>query len=146
MITGQFECKLDAKGRLVLPAKIKARLPETAGSQVVLKQGLEPCVVLYSVVEYNKSYARIASLSEFDPEYRKLQRNFFIGVSDVEIDSAGRILIPKQLLKYANLEKEVTLIGAGSRIEIWNPEILKEYLIEDKEELSDLTKKLLSDK
>ncbi len=129
-----------------MPAKIKARLPETAGNQVILKQGLEPCVVLYSVVEYNKSYARISSLSEFDPQYRKVQRSFFIGVTEIELDNAGRILIPKQLLKYANLEKEVTLIGVGTRIEIWNPEILKEHLIEDKEELSDVTRKLLSDK
>ena len=88
LITGEFECKLDAKGRLVLPAKIKSRLPEASGNQVVLMQGMEPCIVLYSVVEYRKTYARLASLNEFNQEYRKLQRNFFRRVAEVELDGA----------------------------------------------------------
>lgn len=145
LITGEFECKLDAKGRLVLPAKIKARLPETSGNQVVLMQGMEPCIVLYSVVEYRKTYARLAALNEFNQEYRKLQRNFFRRVAEVDLDGAGRLLVPKPLLKYANLEKEVVLVGVGNRVEIWSADNYKDYLMDDNDEFSDLAQKHLKD-
>lgn len=145
LITGEFECKLDAKGRLVLPAKIKSRLPEASGNQVVLMQGMEPCIVLYSVVEYRKTYARLASLNEFNQEYRKLQRNFFRRVAEVELDGAGRLLIPKQLSKYASLEKDVVLVGLGNRVEIWNAERYNDFLMDDNDEFSDLAQKHLKD-
>jgi len=145
LYTGEYDCKLDAKGRLVLPAKIKSRLPETAGNQVVLMRGIEPCLVLYSVVEYKKTYSRIASLNEFNQEYRKLQRNFFRRVAEVELDGAGRMLIPKTMMKHAKLEKEVTVVGMGNRVEIWNTEMYENYLIEDNEEFSDLAQKHLNE-
>ena len=145
LFTGEFVCKLDAKGRLVLPAKIKARLPETSGNQVVVMQGMEPCLVLYSSLEYKKTYSRIASLNEFNTEFRHLQRNFFRRVSEIELDSAGRILVPKPLIKYANLEKEVMLVGMGNRVEIWNTVQYEDFLINDSDKFSELAQKHLND-
>jgi MraZ protein len=145
LFTGEYECKLDAKGRLVLPAKIKVRLPETSGNQVVVMQGMEPCLVLYSLLEYKKIYSRIASLNEFNPEFRQLQRNFFRRVSEIDLDSAGRILVPKPMIKYANLEKEIVLVGMGNRVEIWNTDQYEKFLIEDSKTFSELAQKHLNE-
>lgn len=143
--TSEYECKLDAKGRLVLPAKIKASLPETSGGELVVRRGFEPCLVVYPFTEYKKIYAKIASLNEFNEEYRKLQRNFFRGNTQVELDNNGRFLIPKTMLRYASLDKDVIVVGMGNRIEIWNPETYEEYLIQDPGEFSKLAEKYLSE-
>lgn len=141
--TSEFECKLDAKGRLVLPAKIKSNLPESSGNELMLRRGFEPCLVLYHMLEYKKMHSRIAGLNEFNEEYRKLQRNFFRGSTQVELDSNGRFLIPKLMLNYASIEKEAIVVGMGNRVEIWNPEVYEEYLIKDQGEFSELAQKYL---
>ena len=143
--TSEYECKLDAKGRLVLPAKIKANLPETSGGELVVRRGFEPCLVVYPFTEYKKIYAKVASLNEFNEEYRKLQRNFFRGNTQVDLDGNGRFLIPKTMLRFANLGKEVIVVGMGNRIEIWNPETYEEYLIQDQSEFSKLAEKYLTE-
>ncbi len=144
LFTGEFECKLDAKGRLTLPSKVKSKLPEVSGNQLVLSRGLEPCIVVYPVMEYKKIYSRIASMNEFNEEFRRLQRNFFRRISEVELDSAGRVLIPKSMIKYANLDKNVILIGMGNRLEIWDNATYEEYIINDNEEFSKLAQKHLT--
>jgi len=144
-ITGEYECKLDAKGRLVLPSKLKASIPDTSGSELFLVKGFEPCLLLYPQVEYKKIFSRIAGLNEFNIEYRKLQRNFFRGSIQVELDNAGRFLIPKIMLAYASLERESVLVGMGNRMEIWDPAKYEDYLIKDPEELSKLAEKYLNE-
>jgi MraZ protein len=143
--TSEYRGKLDAKGRLVLPAKMKGNLPEAASSELFMREGFEPCLELYPLIEYKKIYSKIAGLNEFNAEYRKLQRNFFRGSTTVELDSAGRLLIPKSMLQYANLDKEIVVVGMGNRMEIWNPEEYEKFLIKDPQELSDLAEKHLTD-
>lgn len=143
--TSEYECKLDAKGRLVLPARIKASLPETSGGELVVRRGFEPCLVVYPFAEYKKIYSRIAALNEFNEEYRSLQRNFFRGNTQVELDSNGRFLIPKTMLKYASMDKDVIVVGMGNRIEMWNPETYEDYLIKDQSEFSKLAEKYLTE-
>jgi len=145
LFTGEYECKIDAKGRLTLPAKVKARLPEVSGNQLVLSLGLEPCLVLYPLVEYKKIYARIASMNEFNEEFRRLQRNFFRRISEVELDGASRLLIPKTMLKYAKLEKEIILVGMGNRIELWDAVVYDKFIIQDISEFSKLAQKHLTE-
>ena len=141
--TSEYECKLDAKGRLVLPAKIKGNLPEASGNELVLRRGFEPCLILYPMVEFKKIYSKISGLNEFNEEYRKLQRNFFRGNATVELDGTGRFLIPKLMINYAELQKEAIVVGMGNRIEIWNPEQYDKYLINDPGEFSALAQKYL---
>ncbi len=144
-ITGEYECKLDAKGRLVLPSKLKASLPDASGSELFLVKGFEPCLLLYPQIEYKKIFSRIAGLNEFNVEYRKLQRNLFRGSTQVELDSSGRFLIPKMMLTFAGLARESVLVGMGNRMEIWDPAKYEEYLIKDPEELSRLAEKYLNE-
>jgi MraZ protein len=141
--TSEYECKLDAKGRLVLPARIKNGLPETSGNELVVGLGFEKCLIVYPILEFKKIYAKVAGLSEFNPAYRKLQRNFFRGNMVVELDNSGRFLIPKQMLNYAQLEKEVIVVGMGNKVELWNPELYKEQLYNNQDEFSDHVQKYL---
>lgn len=141
--TGEYDCKLDAKGRMVLPAKIKNSLPEGSGNEIVVRRGFEPCLVLYPMLEYKKIFSKIAGLNEFNAEYRNLQRNFFRGNAIVELDSAGRILIPKNMLAFAGLKKESIVVGMGNRVEIWDSSQYDDYLIKDQKEFSDLAEKHL---
>ena len=143
--TSEYECKLDAKGRVTLPARIKAQLPEPEGGvqELVIRRGFEQCLIVYPMVEFKKVFSKISGLNEFNEEYRKLQRNFLSGVVTIELDSNGRFLIPKNMLTYAQIDKDAILVGTGNKVEIWNPSIYEKHLIQDPSELSKLAQKHL---
>ena len=142
--SGEYESKLDAKGRLVLPSRIKSQLPE-GEQELVIRKGFEPCLILYPMVEFKKVFSKISGLNEFNEEYRKLQRNFLSGVVTVELDGSGRFLLPKNMLTYAQIDKDAMLVGMGNKVEIWNPEIYEKHLISDPGELSKLAEKYLNE-
>ncbi len=143
--TSEYECKLDAKGRLVLPSRIKSQLPEGDSQELAIRRGFEQCLIIYPLVEFKKVFSKISGLNEFNEEYRKLQRNFLSGVVTVELDGNGRFLIPKNMLTYAHIDKEVMLVGTGSKVEAWNPAIYEKHLIQDPSELSKLAEKHLNE-
>jgi MraZ protein len=145
--TSEYESKLDAKGRLVLPSRIKAQLPASDGDvqELVIRRGFEPCLIMYPMVEFKKVFSKISSLNEFNEEYRKLQRNFLSGVVTVELDGNGRFLIPKNMLTYAQIEKDAMLVGTGTKVEIWNPTHYEKHIIQDQSELSKLAEKFLNE-
>jgi MraZ protein len=142
--TSEYECKLDAKGRLVLPSRIKSQLPEDS-QELVIRRGFEQCLIIYPLVEFKKVFSKISGLNEFNEEYRKLQRNFLSGVVSAELDGNGRFLIPKNMLTYAQIDKEVILVGTGSKVEVWNPAIYEKHIIQDPSELSKLAEKYLNE-
>jgi MraZ protein len=141
--SGEYECKVDAKGRMNFPAKLKAKLPESSQSEVVVSRGFEPCLVVYSMVEWKKIYSKVIGLNEFSQEFRRFQRNFFRGNTEVELDTGGRLLIPKTMMKYADIDKEVIVVGLGNRMEIWNPEKYDQFLIQDQDEYAGMAEKFL---
>ena len=143
--SSEYECKLDAKGRLVLPARIKASLPEESESTIVLTRGFEPCLTIYPLNEWKKIFEKVSSLNEFNPEYRRFQRNFLRGNTEIELDRSGRFLIPRTMVRFAKLEREAILVGMGNRIEVWNPDVYDEYLIKDPTEFSALASEFLGE-
>ena len=145
--TSEYECKLDAKGRLVLPARIKVQLPEPEGGvqELVIRRGFEQCLIIYPMVEFKKVFSKISGLNEFNEEFRKLQRNFLSGVITVELDNNGRFVIPRNMLTYAQIDKDALLVGTGSKVEIWNPTIYEKHQIQDLGELSKLAEKYLNE-
>lgn len=143
--SGEFECKLDAKGRMVLPSRLKNALPEANGNNIIITRGFEPCLVVYPQVEWNKVFSKVAGMNEFTPEFRSFQRNFFRGNTEVELDNNGRFLVPKTMLKFAQLEKDVVIVGMGNRMEVWNPDLYNQYLITDPNEFSKLAEKYLGE-
>ncbi|WP_209332074.1 division/cell wall cluster transcriptional repressor MraZ [Lunatimonas salinarum] len=124
LFMGDYLCKLDAKGRLVLPARLKSALPESPNNELYLRKGLESCLILRTHLEAKKEYSRLANLDDTDEDVRNFKRAYFRREIIVEMDSAGRILIPKNLLAYAKLEDSVSVVGIGNHIEIWNTELL----------------------
>lgn len=142
--SGEYECKLDPKGRLLLPSKVKSKLPDSEVVELALVRGFEPCLVIYPMVEWKKIFSRVAGLNEFNAEYRDFQRNFFRGSTEVELDNAGRFLLPKLMQKHAGLDKDAILVGLGNRLELWNPERYEAYLSKDADEFSKQAEKYLS--
>lgn len=144
LLSGEYDCKLDPKGRLVLPAKVKANLPESSGNQLVLVRGFEPCLVLYPRSAWQVIHEKVMALDEFNEEYRQFQRNFFRGMTEVEFDNIGRFGLPGSMRRYAGIEKEAIIVGLGNRCEIWEPDRYDEYLIKDQQSFSKLAQKFLT--
>ena len=143
--TGEHECKLDAKGRLVLPARLKAVLPEASRKSIIIRKGFEPNLIIYSLHEFQNIYTRISSLNEFSSEQRKLKRKLFSSISQVDLDSNGRFLLPKGMIQHCNINKDVILIGMGNVIELWSPSNYNKNLISNSEEFSKLAQKYLDE-
>jgi MraZ protein len=117
---GEYEATLDSKGRFLLPVGFKKQLPETGSASFVLNRGFETCLSLYPMSSWEPIFARISQLNDFDPEVRQFRRYFLNGATIVELDSAGRLLIPPNLKEHAGLEKDLVLTAAVHKIEIWD--------------------------
>lgn len=124
---GEYEATLDAKGRFLLPAGFKKQVQESAGGQFVICRGFEKCLSLYPMNEWQPIFERISKLNDFDPKVREFKRYFLNGATILELDSAGRLLVPKNLLSYANLEKDIILAAATNKIEIWDSGKYQEF-------------------
>lgn len=116
-----YETKLDAKGRMALPAKYKSQF---TNDKLVITRGYENCLTIYPTEEFDKVYEEINALSEFVEENRVFKRSVIPNSAELEIDSSGRILVPKLLLQWASIDKDVTLLGVGNKIEVWNAQYL----------------------
>ena len=117
---GEFEATLDAKGRFLLPAGIKKQLPEKEDDRFVINRGFEKCLSLYPMKSWEPLFAEISKLNEFEPKVREFRRYFLNGATTVEPDSAGRLLIPPNLKDHAELQKDIVLVSAVNKIEIWD--------------------------
>ena len=115
-ILGEFQHSLDEKGRLAIPAKYRASFSDGA----VVTRGVEPCLVLYPLPEWDEYAAKIGSLPASQSDARQIVRAIFSAAAEVELDRLGRINIPGQLRRYAGLGSEVTLAGIGTQFEIWD--------------------------
>jgi MraZ protein len=117
---GEYEATLDPKGRFLLPAGIKKQLPEGESSHFVVNRGFEKCLTIYPMSSWTPLFERISRLNDFDPKVREFRRFFLNGAISMELDSAGRMLIPKNLMEHAGLEKDIVLVSAVNKIEIWS--------------------------
>jgi MraZ protein len=124
---GEFESTLDAKGRFLLPAGLKKQLPEGENTRFVINRGFEKCLTLYPRQSWEPLFARISTLNDFDPKVREFRRFFLNGATEVELDSAGRLLLPPNLKEYAGLERDITLASAVDKIEIWSTDNYKKF-------------------
>ncbi|MBQ7147066.1 MAG: division/cell wall cluster transcriptional repressor MraZ [Lachnospiraceae bacterium] len=118
MLMGEYSHSLDAKGRIIIPAKLREQL----GDAFVVSKGLEGCLFVFPPAEWEKLSNKIQALPLTDPRGRKFSRYFFSGASELEVDKQGRALLPPNLREEAKLEKDVVLCGVGNRVEIWSKE------------------------
>jgi len=116
---GEYEATVDAKGRFLLPAGIKKKLPEGTVT-LMLNRGIEKCLTLYTEQSWEVTEQQVTRLNDFDEENRIFRRRFLGGITEVELDGAGRMLLPSSLKEYAGLQKDILLVGLGDKIEIWD--------------------------
>lgn len=118
---GEFESTIDAKGRFLLPMGIKKQLPEDGRSmRFVLNRGFEKCLTIYPENVWEPLFENLKKLNDFDPKVRTFRRIFLNGATWVEVDSAGRLLLPKHLAEYATLSKDIVIASAIDKFEIWD--------------------------
>ena len=116
---GEYESTIDTKGRFLLPSGLKKQLPDQETS-FVINRGFEKCLTLYPSQSWKPIFKDISNLNDFDPKVREFRRYFLNGAQQVELDNAGRLLLPKNLMDHAFLEKDIVLVSAVDKIEIWD--------------------------
>ncbi len=120
-LIGTYECKVDAKGRLMVPSAIKKQLTPVLQEGFVLKRSVfQPCLELYPMEEWNNLMKKVNGLNRFKKKNNDFIRRFTAGVKTVEVDTNGRLLIPKDLMIFADIDKEIVLSSAINIIEIWD--------------------------
>ena len=115
---GEYSHSIDAKGRLIVPAKFR----ELLGDQFVVTKGFDGCLFVFSQEGWDQFEEKLQALPMDKPEARMLGRFFISGAIDAEVDKQGRILLPSNLLQHAKIEKEAIIAGVGNRVEIWSKE------------------------
>lgn len=136
---GEFQHQLDAKGRMIVPAKFREELTE----HFVITRGLDKCLFGYTLTEWAAIEEKLKALPLTRRDARKFMRMFFSGAVEVEMDKQGRINIPKHLMEYAGLSKEATVIGVSSRIEIWDRKLWSDFYEETEEEFETIAEELI---
>jgi MraZ protein len=142
---GEYECKLDAKGRLIVPAALKKQLPEAAKDTFFINRGFEKCCVLYPRNEWDTIATEINKLSDYIKKEREFKRYFLRGASQLEMDNASRLLVPKNMLAYAEItSNEVVLLAYGNKIELWGKAAYQQMLDNEPEDFSALAEEVMS--
>lgn len=127
-LSGEYECKIDAKGRLRLPSGLLRQLAGEGTHHFTLNRGFEKCIMLYPKPVWNAYTKALQKLNPFITKNRKMLRAFYRGATSVSSDSADRILIPKNLLEHGGLKKEVIVNAYSGMIEIWDKAAYLQYL------------------
>lgn len=140
---GEYEAKLDAKGRVLLPSGLKRQIPNEAQDTLVINRGLDKCLALFTRASWERELVKLDQLSNFNPQHRKLKRLFQNGATILTIDKAGRILIPKRLQLYANIKSELVFSSFDNKIELWDKKEFDRQQEISPEDLSDLADEVM---
>ena len=145
-IIGTYECKVDVKGRLMFPSQLRAQIPSAVEAGFVLKRSIfMKCLELYPKEEWQLESKRINSLNRFRKKNVDFIRKFMAGVKSVELDKTGRILIPRDLIKYGEIKKEIVLASVVNKIEIWDRAEYEKAVDYDPDEFASLAEEVMGD-
>lgn len=141
-----YDCKIDDKGRLKLPSSLIKLLQSSDDKNFVIKRSVfQNCLEVYPMQPWEKLMKKINGLNRFVKKNADFIRMFTAGVKNVELDSSERILIPKDLKQYANLNKEIVIAGAGELFEIWDKESYENVITANKEDFGQLTEEVMGE-
>ena len=140
MLMGEFHHNLDEKNRLIIPSKFRYEL----GSKFIVTRGIEKCLFVYSVDEWNKIIEKLNTLPFTNKDARTFMRMFLSGATECELDNNGRVCINGPLMNYASLSKECVVIGVGDRLEIWDQDMFDNFFNDNIENFSDVAENLFS--
>lgn len=139
MFMGEFQHNIDAKGRIIVPAKFR----EGLGDMFVVTRGLDECLFVYPMDEWKVLENKLKKLPLTKKDARAFTRFFFSGAVECEVDKQGRVNIPQPLRTYATLEKECVVIGVSNRIEFWSKDKWTTYFNDSEESFAEIAENLL---
>ena len=145
--TGTYECKADTKGRIMIPVALTKQMKKFIKEEFVIKRGVfNQCLEIYPIIQWNLMMNNINSLNRFKKKNIDFIRRFTAGVRFIEIDSTGRILIPRDLLTNANIKKETVVSSVVNILEIWDKKLYEESISEAKINFAKLAEDVMGDK
>jgi len=144
MFYGEHEHTIDNKGRLIIPSKFRESFKEYDIEKFYITRGLDKCLFLFTENEWKSQESKFKSMPFTKTESRRFNRLYFSGACEVECDKQGRILIPKYLKDFADIKRDVMIIGVSNRIEIWSRDSWNEYYSTSKESFEEIAEKIVS--
>ena len=145
MFYGKYEHALDRKGRLIIPSRIRDALKEAYAEKLYITTGLDKCLFMFTEEDWKKQEAKFRAKSFTKSDHRKFQRVFFSGAQEAIPDKQGRILLASYLKEFAEIKRDVIIIGVSNRIEVWSKEKWTEYYASSKEMFEQIAENLVED-
>jgi MraZ protein len=145
-LTGEFECKLDAKGRMMLPSGLKKKLPDAESEGLVINRGFKKYLVIYTKKEWDKKIDELSKLNEYENKNIEFIRYFTRGATELSVDSLGRINLPQGLLDYAGIKGEVVLACMLNKIEMWDKAAHHALMDNEPENFAELAEQVMGGK
>lgn len=131
-LIGEFDCKVDAKGRFMFPVNLRKQLEEVFDKGFVINRNLhQKCLVLYPMAEWNKLNKKLSKLNRLIKANDVFVRKFTGGATAAEADNTGRVLLPKALVEYADIKTDIKVLGSNNVIEIWDKKLYEHFLDQD---------------
>ncbi|MBL4663484.1 MAG: division/cell wall cluster transcriptional repressor MraZ [Flavobacteriaceae bacterium] len=145
-LIGTYDCKADVKGRVMIPASLKKQLASVATSGFVIKRAVfQPCLELYPMEEWQKLMEKMGGLNRFNRKNNDFIRRFTAGVRTVEMDASGRLNIPKDLMLFAGIGKELVVSSAINIVEIWDKQKYEQAIDDAANDFADLAEEVMGD-
>ncbi|MCB0760243.1 MAG: division/cell wall cluster transcriptional repressor MraZ [Flavobacteriales bacterium] len=149
-LLGEHRCKVDSKGRLMFPAKLRKQLEEVMPHGLVINRDIfEKCLVLYPKPEWDRVNGEMARLSRYNREHQLFQRKFMMGASGIELDKTGRLLLPSILMEFAGIKagdkNDIIVSGLGEKIEIWSMDNYNQAFMANDDDFARLAEKVRKD-
>ena len=146
-LIGSYECKVDTKGRIMMPVSLKKQLSKLVNEGFVLKRAVfNSCIEMYPVNEWSKLMNKLNGLNRFNKKNNDFIRRFTAGVKKVDMDISGRFLIPKDLIKYASIDKQIVVSSAVNILEIWDKATYENVINEAAINFGSLAEQVMGDK
>ncbi|MBW2936699.1 division/cell wall cluster transcriptional repressor MraZ [Aureisphaera sp. CAU 1614] len=143
-LIGTYHCKADSKGRVMVPADLKKQLATVAPSGFVIKRAVfQPCLELYPMEEWQQLMQKVSGLNRFNRKNNDFIRRFTAGVRTVEMDTAGRLNIPRDLMDFAGIHKEIVVSSAISIVEIWDKNKYEKAIDDAANDFADLAEEVM---
>lgn len=143
---GEYDCRLDDKCRVKMPSSLIKQLPQDDQEKYVLNRGFEQHLILYPKSEWIKITEEINKLNAYEKKVREFKRFFYRGATELSIDSSGRLLLPKSLLEWAKIDKDVILFAHTNLIEIWNKDLYDNLLSNEPQDFAELAEIVMGSK
>lgn len=145
-VLGTYEAKVDTKGRFMFPAPYKAQLADEAKKGFVVKRSIfKKCLELFTIEQWNQESAKVNKLNMFKKRNAEFVTKFMAGVKPVELDGNGRLLLPKDLLNYGGISKQIVLTSVVNRIEIWDKESYEKAVDYSPDDFANLAEEVMGE-